>query len=153
MQLRKYHLVTFGCQMNKSDSERMATLLEGVGYGPAERAEDADFILLNTCSVRQSAEDRVFGMVRNFTALKKKNPRLLVGVTGCMAGRDRDGKLRAKLPYVDLFFPTRDLPQLPRWLAEHDPEIANAGDAVEDYLRLRPKYAKEHASYVTIQTG
>jgi tRNA-2-methylthio-N6-dimethylallyladenosine synthase len=139
--------------MNKSDSERIATLLEGVGYGATDKAEEADFILMNTCSIRQTAEDRVFGMVQNYAKLKEKNPRLLVGVTGCMAGRDRDGKLRAKLPQVDLFFPTRDLPQLPRWLAEHDPEIANVGDAVEDYLKLRPKYAKEFTSYVSIQTG
>lgn len=150
---RKYHLITYGCQMNKSDSERMAALLEGVGYAPTAAPEEADFILINTCSVRQTAEDRVFGVTNNFAKLKERNPRLLVGVTGCMAGRDRDGALRKKLPHVDLFFPTRDLPQLPRWLAEHDPEIANIGDAVEDYLKLQPKYAREHTSYVTIQTG
>lgn len=150
---RKYHLVTFGCQMNTSDSERIATMLEGIGYSPATRPEEADFVLFNTCSVRQTAENRVFGQVRNFAKLRQKNPRVLIGVTGCMAGRDRDGKLRAKLPEVDLFFPTRDLPQLPRWLAEHEPEIANAGEVVEDYLKLAPKYAQEFTSYVTIQTG
>lgn len=150
---RKYHLVTFGCQMNTSDSERIATMLEGIGYSPAATPEEADFVLFNTCSVRQTAENRVFGQVRNIAKLREKNPRLLIGVTGCMAGRDRDGKLRAKLPEVDLFFPTRDLPQLPRWLAEHEPDIANAGDVVEDYLKLAPKYAQEFTSYVTIQTG
>lgn len=160
---RRYHLVTFGCQMNKSDSERIATLLEGIGYAPAACAEEADFILINTCSVRQTAEDRVYGVADNFGRLKLKNPKLLVGVTGCMAGRDRDGAMRKKLPQVDFFFPTRDLPQLPRWLAEHDPEIVEDGptspsglrgaDAIDDYLKLRPKYAKEHSSYVTIQTG
>jgi tRNA-2-methylthio-N6-dimethylallyladenosine synthase len=150
---RKYHLVTFGCQMNKSDSERMATLLERVGYAPSSSPEEADLILINTCSVRQTAEDRVFGKVNDFAKLKARNPRLLIGVTGCMAGRDRDGKLRKKLPAVDLFFPTRDLPQLPRWLAEHDPELVNVGDAVEEYLKLSPKAAREHSSYVTIQTG
>ncbi len=161
---RRYHLITYGCQMNKSDSERMAALLEGIGYAPTAAPEEADFILINTCSVRQTAEDRVFGVTNNFARLKERNPRLLVGVTGCMAGRDRDGALRKKLPHVDLFFPTRDLPQLPRWLAEHDPELLAEGDptspsglrgagVVEDYLKLQPKYAREHTSYVTIQTG
>lgn len=153
MTQRKYHLITFGCQMNKSDSERVRTLLEEVGYAPSEREEDADFILMNTCSVRQTAEDRVYGNMRKFRALKEKNPRLIVGVTGCMAGRDRDGKIRARLPDVDLFFPTRDLPQLPRWLAELDPELVNSGSELDDYLKLKPKYSREHSSYVTIQTG
>lgn len=150
---RRYHVITFGCQMNKSDSERVATMLEGLGYAPTETADKADFILMNTCSVRQTAEDRVYGQARNIRAMKERNPRLIVGVTGCMAGRDKDGKIRERLPDVDLFFPTRDLPQLPRWLAELDPDIANSGDEVEDYLKLKPKYAREHSSYVTIQTG
>lgn len=150
---RKYHIVTFGCQMNKSDSERVETMLEGLGYASTQEAENADFILMNTCSVRQSAEDRVYGKARNLDKLKEKNPRLIIAVTGCMAGRDKDGKIRARLPEADLFFPTRDLPQLPRWLMELDPEIANTGPELEDYLKLKPKYGKSHSSFVTIQTG
>lgn len=161
---RKYHIITFGCQMNKSDSERVETMLDGLGYTPTAVAEKADFILMNTCSVRQSAEDRVYGKARNLGKLKMKNPRLIIGVTGCMAGRDKDGKIRKRLPEADLFFPTRDLPQLPRWLAELDPDVANTGDStspsglggageLQDYLKLKPKYGREHSSFVTIQTG
>jgi tRNA-2-methylthio-N6-dimethylallyladenosine synthase len=153
MPAKKYHLVTLGCQMNKSDSERARTLLEGLGFGAATDETDADFILINTCSVRQSAEDRVFGLVRNFAKLRERNPRLLIGVTGCMAGRDRDGKLRRKLPDVDLFFPTRDLTQLSRLLAEHDPELVNAGEVLDDYLKLAPKSAGGASAYVVVQTG
>lgn len=153
MKDRKYHVITFGCQMNKSDSERVATLLEGIGYGATDKAEEADFILMNTCSVRQTAEDRVYGSMEKFRAYKERNPKLLIGVTGCMAGRDRDGKIRKRLADVDLFFPTRDLPQLPRWLAELDPELVNSGDELDDYLKLKPKYSREHSSFVTIQTG
>lgn len=153
MKDRKYHIVTFGCQMNKSDSERVATLLEGLGYGFTEKEEEADFILMNTCSVRQTAEDRVYGSMEKYRAYKEKNPKLIVGVTGCMAGRDRDGKIQKRLRDVDLFFPTRDLPQLPRWLAELDPELVNSGNELDDYLKLKPKYSREHSSYVTIQTG
>jgi tRNA-2-methylthio-N6-dimethylallyladenosine synthase len=165
---RKYRLVTFGCQMNKSDSERIATLLEGVGYAPTDREDEADLILMNTCSVRQTAEDRVYGSMRKYGDLKRSRPGLIVAVTGCMAGRDRDGKIRARLPDVDLFFPTRDLPQLPRWLAELDPELldpespsmastgspqAALGNGSRSYLDYKPKHAREHSSFVTIQTG
>ncbi len=159
---RKFHLITYGCQMNKNDSERIAALLADLGFSEAETPEDADVVLMNTCSVRQTAEDRVFGNVRHFREFKRRNPELIIGVTGCMPGRDRDGKLRAKLPDVDLFFPTADLPQLPKWLAEHFPELVNTTELADDYLKLRPLrrhfHAVQHESevfqaYVTIQTG
>jgi len=117
--MSKYHLITFGCQMNKSDSERIASLLDGLGMNEVAQPAEADFILLNSCSVRQSAEDRIFGQIRNYAKLRQQNPRLVLGVTGCMAGRDQDGAIRRKLPEVDLFFPTRDMTMLPKWLAEH----------------------------------
>jgi tRNA-2-methylthio-N6-dimethylallyladenosine synthase len=87
--MNKYFLITFGCQMNQSDAERMETILQKMGFLPTDKKEEADLILITTCSVRQSAEDRVYGLARNLSKLKKKNSRLLIGVTGCMAGRDR----------------------------------------------------------------
>ncbi len=149
----KYHLITFGCQMNKSDSERIDTLLGQVGFTATSEKDDADLILINTCSVRQSAEDRVFGLVRQFAALKEKKPELIVGVTGCMPGRDRDGAIRKKLPIVDLYFPISDVPQLPRWIGEMRPELVNSPDIEADYLKLKPKYHSTRQAYVTIQTG
>lgn len=154
----KYHIVTLGCQMNKSDSERMVSLLEGLGMGKAEGSADADLILLNTCSVRQSAEDRVYGQVNNFAKLRSSNPRLVIGVTGCMAGRDTDGSLRRKLPEVDLFFPTKEMVRLPKWLAELGlVESGEAGDSEPEsdiaYLKLTPRHGNPHQAFVTIQTG
>lgn len=149
----RYHLITYGCQMNKNDSERAAALLEQIGFSATESPEDADFILINTCSVRQSAEDRLFGQVHNFGEMKEKRPRLLLGVTGCMPGRDRDGKLRAKLPMVDFFFPITDLPQLPRWIAEHEPQMVHMTDAPDDYLKITPTRSNGFQAFVTIQTG
>ncbi len=148
-----YHLITYGCQMNKSDSERIAALLSGIGFVPAETKEAADLILINTCSVRQSAEDRVFGQVRGFAALKEQRPNLILCVTGCMPGRDRDGALRKKLPIVDLYFPIKDLPQLPRWIGELRPELVNSPDMVEDYLKIMPEHRSKRQAFVTIQTG
>ncbi|HTK04073.1 MAG TPA: tRNA (N6-isopentenyl adenosine(37)-C2)-methylthiotransferase MiaB [Candidatus Eisenbacteria bacterium] len=153
MSRAKYHLITYGCQMNKSDSERVATVLDRMGMDETEREGEADLILINSCSVRQTAEDRIFGKMRDFAALKEKNPKLVVGVTGCLPGRDRDGKIRAKMPAADLYFPIKDLPQLPRWMAELNPEFANEGDVEEDYLAVKPRYAREKQAYVSIQTG
>lgn len=151
--MRKFHLITYGCQMNKNDSERIATVLSGLGFTETTMQDDADFILMNTCSVRQTAEDRVFGNMVNFKQLKERKPELVVGVTGCMPGRDRDGKLRAKMPDADLFFPTADLPRLPGWLAGFFPELVNTTEIAEDYLKLRPLRKGTRQAYVTIQTG
>lgn len=151
--MARYHLITFGCQMNKSDSERVAAVLHGMGMTAAGGPEDADIILFNTCSVRQKAEDRVFGKLRDFAPLKEVNPKLIVAVTGCLPGRDRDGAIRRKMPLVDLFFPIRDLPQLPRWVAELNPDLTNSPDLDEDYLKIRPRYGRGFQSYVSVQTG
>ena len=148
-----YHLITYGCQMNKNDSERMEALLKGVGLSPTDVKEEADVILVNTCSVRQSAEDRVFSVVGQFSSLKKTKPELIIGITGCMPGRDRDGAIRKRLPIVDLYFPTKDMGQLPRWLGELRPELVNSADTVEDYLKIHPDREVTRQAYVSIQTG
>ncbi len=149
----KYHLITLGCQMNKSDSERVATVLDRMGMQETAVEDDADLILINSCSVRQTAEDRIFGKMRDFGRMKEKNPKLIVGVTGCLPGRDKDGVIRAKMPVADLYFPIKDLPQLPRWMAELNPDFANEGDVENDYLAVKPRYASEKQAYVSIQTG
>lgn len=148
-----YHLITYGCQMNKNDSERMETLLKGLGLVSTDKREDADLILINTCSVRQSAEDRVFGVVRELCKLKEVNDQLIIGLTGCMPGRDRDGTIRKKIPGVDLYFPTKDMGQLPRWIGELRPELVNSQDTVEDYLKIHPDREVTRQAFVSIQTG
>lgn len=105
----KYHLKTFGCQMNKSDSERISSLLESLGFTKTNKPEKADLIILNSCSVRQTAEDRIFGQINNFAKLKEKNPNLILVVTGCMPGRDGEKKFKKKMPALDLYFPISEL--------------------------------------------
>jgi tRNA-2-methylthio-N6-dimethylallyladenosine synthase len=139
--------------MNKNDSERLVFLLERMGGVLTGCAEEADLILMNTCSVRQSAEDRIYGHMRTFMRLKEKNPKLIIGVTGCMAGRDQDGKLRASLRGADLFFATKDMVHLPQWIAELRPDLAWEGEALLDYLSLSPIASEPFRAYVTIQTG
>lgn len=153
MDAPKYHLITLGCQMNKNDSERMDAILSGVGFVSTERKEEADLILVNTCSVRQSAEDRVFGFLREFDKLKLTRPNLIVGITGCLPGRDRDGAIRKKMPTADLYFPITDVVQLPRWISELRPELVNGADIGEDYLKIIPERRTFRQGFVTIQTG
>ncbi len=149
----KYHLITYGCQMNKNDSERVATILQNIGFESIDEVVDADFILINTCSVRQSAEDRVFGKINEFKKIKRKNPKVIIGITGCMPGRDRAGVFLKKMPIVDLYFPTADMGQLPRWIGEIRPELVNSDDIVEDYLKVIPDRNTKVQAYVSIQTG
>lgn len=139
--------------MNKSDSERVATTLDRMGMQEVDAPENADLVLYNSCSIRKSAEDRIFGRLKLLAPIKEKNPKLIVGVTGCLPGRDRDGKIRKKMPLLDLYFPIKDLPQLPRWIAELNPELANSEDFGDDYLKIKPRYAHEAQTYVSVQTG
>lgn len=149
----KYHLITFGCQMNQSDAERMETILQRMGFLATNLKEEADIILITTCSVRQSAEDRVYGLARNLSKLRKKNPRLLIGVTGCMAGRDTDGKIKKRLSFVDFFFPARDMIHLPEWISKKWPDVSFNPSCDSDYLLVQPHYHNNYKAYVTIQTG
>ncbi len=139
--------------MNKNDSERIVSLLNGMGMEQTEVVDDADVILMNSCSVRQSAEDRVYSMSHTFANLRKKKPHLIVCVTGCMVGRDKDGKIRNRLHDVDLAFPTQDMIHLPKWLGELNPALRNMEDLQEDYLALHPTIETTSQAFVTIQTG
>ncbi|MBI5369706.1 tRNA (N6-isopentenyl adenosine(37)-C2)-methylthiotransferase MiaB [Candidatus Uhrbacteria bacterium] len=153
MSLPTYHLITYGCQMNKNDSERLGGLFKAMGFVSARVPEQADLVLINTCSVRQSAEDRVYSVVGNLAQIKKERPGMILGVTGCMPGRDRDGAIRKRIPEVDLYFPTAEMGQLPRWIAELRPELVNSPDLIEDYLKIRPDRHATRQAYVSIQTG
>jgi tRNA-2-methylthio-N6-dimethylallyladenosine synthase len=104
----KYHIWTEGCQMNVADSQRVGSSLEHLGYTLTDTIEEADVIVLNTCVVRQSAEDKAMGRVSSLAPLKKKNPNLVINLMGCMVGVRGAEKLKAKLPYVDVFSPPSD---------------------------------------------
>ena len=86
---KKYFIITYGCQMNEADSERIATSLERKSYKPALKENEADLIVINMCSIRQSAVDRIYGKIRNLAKLKKDNPRLKIVLTGCILKKDR----------------------------------------------------------------
>ena len=99
----KYHIWTEGCQMNVADSQRVGSSLEHLGYAFTDKPEDADVIVLNTCVVRQSAEDKAVGRVTSLRPLKERNPDLVINLMGCLVGVRGAEKLREKLPFVDVF--------------------------------------------------
>ncbi|MDP2693173.1 MAG: tRNA (N6-isopentenyl adenosine(37)-C2)-methylthiotransferase MiaB [bacterium] len=149
----KYLILTFGCQMNKSDSERLSFVLERMGLEITYNEKDADVIIINTCSVRESAEARIYSKTSNLSKLKKKKPSLIVGVTGCMPGRDKDGKIKKRLKSIDLFFPIAEMTHLPARLMQLNPNLRAMDNVEEDYLRLRPNYQKAYQAFIPIQTG
>ncbi len=114
---KTFHIVTFGCQMNVSDSERMEALLSDAGMRRAPEVEEADLVLFNTCSVRQKPEDRVYGHLGHMKPIKARRPEMIVGVCGCMAQREGEEILR-KLRHVDLVIGTAQLHRLPELAAE-----------------------------------
>ena len=110
----KAHIITFGCQQNVSDSERIKGTLRLMGYGFTDTPEDADFILFNTCAVRGHAEDRVWGNVGAMKKYKRQNPNLILAVCGCMAQQESVAeRFRSSYPYVDIVFGTQVQHRLP----------------------------------------
>src|SRR5688572_33084241 len=103
-----YCIVTYGCQMNDNDSEIMAGILEKQGLQRIENEQEADVVLVNTCVVREGAEDRAVGRVQSLSTIKKQRPDMVIGVTGCMAQKEGEGILK-RLPHADLVVGTRDL--------------------------------------------
>lgn len=108
MRTMKYHIWTAGCQMNVADSQRVASALERLGYRSTGSADDADVIVLNTCVVRQSAEDKAHGRLSSLRPLKEDNPELVINLMGCMVGVKGNEKLKKTYPYVDVFSPPSD---------------------------------------------
>ncbi len=114
---KRVHITTYGCQMNEYDSSRMAGLLAELGYTPVDRPEEADLILLNTCSVRERAAHKVYSQVGALKALKDEHPGLIIGVTGCLAQQEGD-RLLEHIPHLDMVVGTGALQSLPQLLAD-----------------------------------
>ncbi len=104
--------------MNVADSQRVASALERLGYHPSPQAEDADVIVLNTCVVRQSAEDKAYGRLTSLRPLKQRRPELVINLMGCLVGVREPAKLRQRLPYVDVFSPPSDVGPLVEFLTQ-----------------------------------
>jgi tRNA-2-methylthio-N6-dimethylallyladenosine synthase len=115
MPARTYFIRTFGCQMNEHDSERIAGLLESQGYSRAASADVADLVLLNTCAIRENADDKLYGNLGHLKALKTQRPDLRIAVGGCLVQKDKHLVIE-KAPWVDVAFGTFAVGDLPRLL-------------------------------------
>lgn len=114
-----FTIVTYGCQMNQHDSERLAGQLKSIGYEYTESLSEANFVLVNTCCVRESAEKKIYGKIGELKTLKASNPNLIIGITGCMAQKDRE-KLFQKAPHIDLVLGTHNVHQLVELVKEFE---------------------------------
>ena len=148
---------TFGCQMNEYDSTKMADVLrESHGYQVAERPEDADLLLLNTCSIREKAQEKVFSLLGRWRAWKKERPDLVIGVGGCVASQEGDAIIK-RAPFVDIVFGPQTLHRLPELLED----VRAGGRAVVDvsfpeiekFDRLPEPKAEGPTAFVSIMEG
>ena len=152
-----FYIHTWGCQMNVHDSERMAGQLEALGFGQATSEEDADIVLLNTCTVRETSATKVYGKLGDLRRLKRRREGMVIGVCGCLAQQERD-ELFAKAPHLDLVIGPRAIPQLARHVEtvlltrqrvrDTAPWTETVGEGSEESLRQSfPK------AYLTVQEG
>lgn len=153
-----YYTITYGCQMNESDTERINGQLEELGYKPAENMEDADIVIMNTCSVRQNAEEKVYGKIGEIKKLKEKNPHMLLGIAGCMA-QENKGKLIERMPIIDFVMGPYHIHDLKDIITK---EIATGGHVVKternphsvnDYSELHAVRKSKIFAWIPIMQG
>jgi len=154
---RKLYIKTHGCQMNEYDSSRIADLLaQSHGLVLSQNAEDADVLLLNTCSIREKAQEKVFSQLGQWREWKQQRPGLVIGVGGCVASQEGDA-LRARAPFVDLVFGPQTLHRLPDMLrrvdAERRPVVDVAFPEIEKFDRLPEPRADGPSAFVSIMEG
>ena len=131
---KKYFIRTYGCQANVLDGQTIEGILREVGYQVTENPMDADVVILNTCAIRENAEDKVFGEIGTLKALKTKNPNAIIGVCGCMTQQPHIvEKIQKTYPQVDLIFGTHNIHHLPQLILE----------SIEKNIRIVEVYSKE----------
>ncbi|WP_426360044.1 tRNA (N6-isopentenyl adenosine(37)-C2)-methylthiotransferase MiaB [Pseudocolwellia sp. HL-MZ19] len=154
---KKLYIKTWGCQMNEYDSQKMAELLDSThGYELADEAEDADVILLNTCSIREKAQEKVFHQLGRWKNLKVTNPDLVIGVGGCVASQEGDA-IRQRAPYVDMVFGPQTLHRLPEMIqqvtGDRSPVVDVSFPEIEKFDRLPEPKADGATAFVSIMEG
>ncbi len=150
----RVYLETYGCQMNVADSELVVAVLRRAGYANVDSPADADVILLNTCAIREHAEERVLGRLSDLARLKSRRPEVKLGLLGCMAQHNR-AALVEKAPYLDLVAGPDAYRRLPEMLgsASFDPQIDVRLDRAETYADIPAAHAEGVRAYVTAMRG
>ena len=149
---KRYHLTTFGCQMNEHDSERMKGMLESLGYAEAPERDDADLILFNTCSIREKADNRLVGHLGEAKRLKGENPERVIGVGGCWSQSLKD-EVFEQFPFVDVAFGPGQVHKLAEFLTS-DSLTAQGFFEFEGFTGHLPmKREREFQGWVQISVG
>ncbi|MBA0037571.1 tRNA (N6-isopentenyl adenosine(37)-C2)-methylthiotransferase MiaB [Pantoea sp. BIGb0393] len=154
---KKLHIKTWGCQMNEYDSSKMADLLNSThGYTLTEAAEEADVLLLNTCSIREKAQEKVFALLGRWKKLKADNPEVIIGVGGCVASQEGE-RLRQRASYVDIVFGPQTLHRLPEMIntvrGSKSPIVDISFPEIEKFDRLPEPRADGPTAFVSIMEG
>jgi len=155
--MKKLYIKTFGCQMNEYDSDKMADILHAdEGMTITDTPEDADVVLLNTCSIREKAEDKVFSDLGRLRELKKRKPNLLIGVGGCVASQEGQ-QIINRAPYVDVVFGPQTLHRLPDLIAQRHqtgrPQVDISFPEIEKFDHLPTSRKTRGSAYVSIMEG
>ena len=154
---KKVFIKTFGCQMNEYDSSKMAALLESDGgYICTDEPEDADLILLNTCSVREKAQEKVFSDLGRFKRIQKARPGVMIAVSGCVASQEGQAIVK-RAPYVNLVFGPQTLHRLPQMIRAFektgDPQVDISFPEIEKFDYLPPARIEGVTAYISIMEG
>ena len=153
---KKAYIETYGCQMNVNDTEVIFAILAKAGYERTEQMEEADLVMANTCSVRDNAEQRIWGRIEVFNQVRKKRPGMLVGIVGCMAERLKDKLLETKK--VDLVVGPdayRSLPRLLEAIRPDNPQIDVLLSREETYADITPVRTDKNgiSAFISIMRG
>ena len=153
---KKLKILTYGCQMNVADSERMAGLLQKIGYTLTDDADAADLILINTCCVRATAEDKIFGQIGRFKSLKREKPSLILGVAGCMAQKEGENLIK-RAPHIDFVLGTGQSSEVARVVESLERErkhfIDTSGVSGEIPVEVFPIRNGQVSTFVPIMYG
>src|ERR671912_125722 len=153
---RTYRVRTYGCQMNVHDSERLSGLLESAGYTAAPEGTDADVVVLNTCAVRENADNRLYGNLGHLRPVKDARPGMQIAVGGCLAQKDR-GEITRRAPWVDVVFGTHNIGALPALLERarvEDEAQVEIREALETFPSVLPsRRDSAYSAWVSISVG
>ena len=156
--MKKYFIRTFGCQMNEHDSEKISWVLEGMGYGKTDIKEEADLIIFNTCAVRKTAEEKVYGQIGELKDLKRRNPNLVISICGCMMQREEVLEIiTTKYRHVDIIFGTNNIHKLPQLINNYEKtgktvvDILEENREIDESIEANRKYSFK--SFVNIMYG
>jgi len=156
----KYYIWTTGCQMNVADSQRVASALEKLGYNATPRAENADVIVLNTCVVRQSAEDKAYGKLNALRPIKRARPEVIINLMGCLVGVKGNQHVTEAFPFVDVFSPPSDPAPLTHFLLQRQAQALREEETAarfalmdEEFILPKNERGRLVSAYVPVVLG